>query len=259
MIATTSTPYRRHDRRRSTRNSRARTLTATTTNVMPIEPAIEARGSRKGSSTCETPRPPQEKPPSGQTPRTCSMSVHAAATPATRSVRERPRNRILAMSAKATMKRASNSTRDTNAASPNRMIHDRSSPKAETPDAKPNRAARDGVAPLITQSSGTRARKAIGHAPIGGKAIASATPDAHEAPRPVMSACDGAILPDSRSSCESPRRVGSDLRSEQFLVITCVISAAAARLIPRPARPRAARGSWRRTLPRSSVAAGCRR
>ena len=52
-----------------------------TTNVTPNTPAITARRTVILFETCDTPRDPQVNPPSGQSPRTQSIAVHAAAAP----------------------------------------------------------------------------------------------------------------------------------------------------------------------------------
>ena len=52
-----------------------------TANVTPNTPARTARRTVTGLATCEAPREPHVKPPSGQSPRSQSIDVHNAAAP----------------------------------------------------------------------------------------------------------------------------------------------------------------------------------
>ena len=89
---------------------------------MPHTPATEARRTVSRLSTCETPRLPHPKPPSGQADRIQSITVHSAAI-TTALTNGRPGRRQMGTSKpKIPTPRASTIVRPVHANAPNRKI-----------------------------------------------------------------------------------------------------------------------------------------
>ena len=115
-----------------------------TANVTPKTPPTTARRTVTGLATCEAPRDPQVKPPSGHSPRSQSIEVHSAAAPT--AVRNGwPARRTRGNRApNSAMDRAVRTVRAPHASVPKSWSHDRVSPNPDETEAEAQGEAAGG-------------------------------------------------------------------------------------------------------------------
>ncbi len=131
--ASPTNPSRHTSGRSPAAASASKAAAKATTNVTPKTPAITATRTVIPFETCETPRDPQVNPPSGQSPRSQSIAVHAAAAPSAVSS-GRPRLRTSGNAApKSAIESAVSSVSAPHASFPKSMIHESVMPKPVSP------------------------------------------------------------------------------------------------------------------------------